>query len=86
MPTWIFKVAATFLLGIVLSLVAWSWKGMAQDVDQAQQDINQMQKVITKIETYQEVDQAAQIQQTQILQKMLEAVQQQNAAPDTGSR
>lgn len=75
MPAWMAKVAATFLLGIVLSLVAWAWKGMAQDVDQAQQDINQMQKVITKIETYQQVDQAAQIQQTEILQKMLEELQ-----------
>ena len=71
------------MFAIMIALIAWSWKGMAQDVDQAQQDINQMQKVITKIETYQQVDQAAQKQQTEILQKMLEAVQQ-NAPAKAG--
>jgi len=80
MPSWVLKTLVTFLFGIVLSLVAWSWKGMAADVGKAQQDISEMQKVITKIEAYQEVDKAQQEQQTIILQKMLENMEKEKAA------
>ena len=89
-PMWMLKGVVGTMFAIMVALIGWSWKGMAQEVEQTQQGvvdahkrIGVVEKAITKMEAYQEADQAQQTQQTQILQKMLEAVQQ-NAPAKAG--
>jgi len=65
------------LLTAFIYMVAYTWTGLAEDVEQNTEDIDTLEEVVTEIRANQEADARVQATQTVVLQGILNELKKQ---------